>query len=76
MKEIVTFFDGLPLILKLFFALPGIDGIAYGIYRIAKGNLILGLIWIVLGFFLLWVIDIYSILRYGKVKIFVTSINI
>jgi hypothetical protein len=72
MKDIVRFFDGLPLILKLVFALPGIDGIAYGIYRIAKGSVILGLIWIILGATLFWIIDIVSILLYGKVKILVS----
>jgi hypothetical protein len=40
MKDIVKFIDGLPLILKVVLALPGIDGIAYGIYRIAKGRII------------------------------------
>ena len=37
MKGLVKAFDDLPWILKLIFALPGLDGILCGIYRIAKG---------------------------------------
>lgn len=68
MKEYVKFMDGLPLVLKVIFALPGLDGLFYGIYRIAKGRLIVGIIWIFLGIFILWVIDIYHILTKGKVE--------
>jgi hypothetical protein len=71
MKEYVKFIDGLPLILKLILALPGLDGIFYGIYRIAKGKLIAGLVWIVFGFVILWVIDIFHILTKGKVDFLV-----
>jgi hypothetical protein len=71
MKDIVKFIDGLPLILKVVLALPGIDGIAYGIYRIAKGRIIVGVLWIVLGFAILWIIDLVSVLLYGKVKFLV-----
>jgi len=71
MKDIVKFIDGLPLLLKVVLALPGIDGIAYGIYRIAKGRIIIGILWIVLGFAILWIIDLVSVLLYGKVKFLV-----
>ncbi|MCK4551726.1 MAG: hypothetical protein KAU02_02330 [Tenericutes bacterium] len=71
MKEYVKFIDGLPLILKVILALPGFDGIVYGIYRIAKGRLIVGILWIILGIFILWIIDIYHILTEGKVKFLV-----
>lgn len=71
MKEYVKFIDGLPLILKLILALPGLDGIFYGVYRIAKGKLIAGLVWIVFGFVILWVIDIFHILTKGKVDFLV-----
>ncbi len=68
MKEYVKFIDGLPLILKVILALPGLDGIFYGIYRIAKGRLIIGILWIVLGFAILWIIDLVSVLLNGKVS--------
>ncbi len=71
MKEYVKFIDGLPLILKVILALPALDGIFYGIYRIAKGRVIAGIIWIVLGFFVLWIIDIYHLLTTGKVQLYV-----
>lgn len=71
MKDYIKFIDGLPWIVKLIFAFPGIDGIIYGIYRIAKGKVILGVIWIFVGFVILWIIDIYSVLVHGKVKYFV-----
>lgn len=67
MKEYVRFIDGLPLIIRLILALPGLDGIIYGIYRIAKGRIIVGILWIFLGFAILWIIDIITILLNGKV---------
>jgi hypothetical protein len=70
MKDYIKFIDNLPFIVKLIFALPGIDGIIYGIYRIAKGRLILGIIWIFVGAAILWIIDLYSVIRYGKIKYF------
>jgi hypothetical protein len=77
MKDLVKAYDGLPVWLKFILALPGIDGIAYGIYRIAKGidkkdnvMLVVGILWIVLGIFIFWVIDIISVLLYGNVKFF------
>ena len=77
MKVLVKAFDDLPIWLKFVLALLGIDGVAYGIYRIAKGvdqkdnvMLIVGILWIVAGFFLLWIIDMVSVLLYGNVKFF------
>ncbi len=69
MQDIVKAFDNLPWILKLVLALPFIDGIAYGIYRIAKGRIILGVIWILAGWAILWIIDLISVIVYGKVQI-------
>ncbi len=73
MKDIVHFFDEMPLILKIILALPFIDGIAWGIYRIAKGidenNAVLfiaGIIWIIFGFFLFWVLDLVAIIIKGR----------
>ena len=71
MKEYVKFMNGLPFIAKVILALPGLDGIFWGIYRIAKGKLILGLIWIFLGFAILWIIDLYSLFTTKKIKYFV-----
>lgn len=71
MKDYIKFIDNLPWIVKLIFALPGIDGIIYGIYRIAKGKVILGIIWIFVGFAIFWIIDLYSVIVHGKVKYFV-----
>ena len=70
MKEIVKFLDGLPFIVKVILALPGFDGIVWGIYRIAKGKLIAGLIWIFVGTFITWVIDLYSLFTTKKITYF------
>jgi len=77
MKGIVKFFDGLPWIVKLILALPGIDGIAWGIYRIAKGLdkkdmgiLIAGIVWILVGWAILWIVDIVTIILNKKPTIF------
>ncbi len=77
MKDIVIAFDNLPWIVKLILALPFIDGIAYGIYRIAKGIdqnrpgiLVAGIIWLVFGWALLWIIDLFTVIVNGKVTVF------
>ena len=70
MKEYIKFIDDLPLIIKVILAFPALDGIFYGIYRIAKGHVIMGIIWIFLGFFVLWIIDIFHLLTTGKVQLF------
>ncbi len=71
MKDIVKFFDDLPYIVKIILALPFIDGIAWGIYRIAKGRILLGIIWILVGWAIFWIIDLVSLLLYKDVKILV-----
>lgn len=77
MKGIVKAFDGLPWIVKFILALPFIDGIAWGIYRIAKGldkndmvMVLVGLIWIFVGTFITWVIDIYTLIVKKDVTFF------
>jgi len=77
MREIVKLVDGLPWIIRVILALPGIDGIAYGIYRIAKGlskkdntMVVVGILWLVLGFAILWIIDLVQVLFTGKVTFF------
>ncbi|BCR36772.1 hypothetical protein [Mariniplasma anaerobium] len=78
MNDLVKAFDDLPWILKLILALPGIDGIAWGIYRIAKGItkndltlIIVGILWIAFGFVIFWVIDLVTILLYKKPTVLV-----
>ena len=70
MAEFRKWMDSLPLIVKIIFALPGIDGILYGIYRICRGdvpNLVLGVIWIFVGATIGWILDIVFLLTKGKV---------
>ena len=71
MKEYVSLIDGLPLILKVILALPGLDNIVYGIYRIAKGKLIIGVLWIIFAGWIGFIIDLYTILTKGKVTFLV-----
>lgn len=64
MAEYRNFIDGLPLVLKIILALPFIDGIVYGIYRICKNTtegIVLGILWIFLGSSFLWILDIVFI---------------
>lgn len=69
MVKYINFFDKLPFVLKLLFALPILDGIFYGIYRIGKGQVAWGIVWLVFGMFLFFVVDIYSILKVGRVMV-------
>lgn len=72
MKEVVNFFDGLPWIVKIILAIPGLDGICWGTYRICKGNLLHGIIWIFLGLTLIGsILDIYSLISEKKVTFLV-----
>lgn len=78
MKDLVKMFDDLPWIMKIILALPILDGIAWGIYRIAKGIskndmalVIIGIIWIILGATILWIVDMITIILYGKPTILV-----
>ncbi len=59
--------DNLPLWVKIILALPGLD-IIWAIYRIVKGAvqgktgiLLGGILWLLLGWAILWIIDIVSI---------------
>ena len=68
MKGMVTWFENAPVWLKIIFALPGLD-IIWAIFRIVKGAvkgkiglIIIGVLWIILGWALLWVVDIVSII--------------
>ncbi len=75
MKDFVKWFDNAPLWLKIIFALPGLD-LVWAIYRIVKGaaygkmSLILGgILWIVLGWAILWIIDLVSVIGWKHVKV-------
>lgn len=53
--------EGLPLIVRIILALPVLDGIVYGIYRICRGDtpaIVLGIVWIFLGAAVGWILDI------------------
>ncbi len=73
MKSLIKSIKGLPLIVKLILALPGLD-IFWNVYRtmrsLAKDNLIgviLGILLIFVGWSFLWVIDLITILLKGDV---------
>ncbi len=64
MNELRKAIDNLPLIVKIILALPILDGIIFGIYRICKGDLpgiVLGIIWIFFGGTIGWILDIIFI---------------
>ena len=77
MKGYIKALDNCNIILKILFAIPALDGLIYGIYRICKGivqknavKVIIGIIWIFLGIAIIGtIIDIFSILTRGKVDI-------
>jgi len=77
MSNLIKAFDDLPVLIKFLLALPGIDGLAWGIYRLVKGIqrnnttlIIAGIIWIFLGFAILWIVDLVCIAMYKKVTVF------
>lgn len=66
--EFIKAFDNLPKIAKIIFALPFLN-ILWAIYRIVKGActenstmLIVGIIWIVFGCTITWVLDLVFLL--------------
>lgn len=66
MQKYRQWVDELPFVLKIILALPILDGIIYGIYRICSGtenilNMLLGIFWIFFGGVLGWIIDIIFI---------------
>ena len=68
MNDYVKAIDGLSLIVKLLLAIF-LGPIIYGIYRIAKGKVIIGIIWIITGglFGIGWIIDVVTIVLSNKV---------
>ena len=76
MRDYISAFDGLPWIVKVIFALPGLDFL-WGIYRLFKGiekkdnaMILAGIIWIFAGWAILWIIDLFTLLTGGKVSVF------
>lgn len=76
MKGFVKWMDNAPLWLKLIFCLPIID-IIWAIYRIVKGaaygkilTLVAGILWIILGSVILWLIDLICIIIWRKPMLF------
>ena len=66
--EFIKAFDNLPKIAKIIFALPFLN-IIWAIYRIVKGActenstmLIVGIIWILFGCTITWVLDLVFLL--------------
>ena len=66
MDAYVKAVDGLPLIVKILLAIF-VGPIVYGIYRIAKGKLIIGVLWIIFGYFFVFIIDIVTLVLNGKI---------
>ena len=68
MKDLIAAFDKLPKIVKIILALPGLD-IVWALYRIVKGavyknftTLIAGIVWLLAGWAILWIIDSVSLI--------------
>ena len=76
MKDLIKAIDKLPWIVKLILCIPMLN-IIWAIYRIVKGGtqnkgliLIAGILWIVPGAVICWVVDLISTILYGKPKFF------
>jgi len=70
--KFVEWMDDLPYIVKIIFCLPGVD-LIWAIYRIVKGAeknsvglLVVGILWAVLGWSILWILDLVTTLVLGK----------
>ena len=70
MKEYVKFYTGLAWVLKLILAIIPITGWVNAVlYRIGKGHLVSGIFSIFFGF-IFWIIDLVTVLMYGKPVLF------
>ena len=76
MKDVIKSFDNLPWIVKLLLCLPGLD-LAWAVYRIIKGSsekktatLVAGILWIVPGSVICWVLDLVCTMCYKKPTLF------
>ena len=75
MKDLIKLVDDLPWIVKIILALPGLD-IVWAIYRIIKGYvkkdgvlLIIGVIWVLLGWAITWIFDLVTTILYKHPKL-------
>lgn len=75
MKDLIKLVDDLPWIVKIILALPGLD-IVWAIYRIIKGYvkkdgvlLVIGVIWILLGWAITWIFDLVTTILYKHPKL-------
>ena len=71
----VKWMDKAPLWLKIVFALPVLD-IVWAIYRLVKGivkkdamPIIGGILWILLGWAALWIVDLVTLIIWREVKV-------
>ncbi|PKK90370.1 MAG: hypothetical protein CVV62_01155 [Tenericutes bacterium HGW-Tenericutes-7] len=76
MRDIVKAFDDLPWIVKVIFALPGLDFL-WGVYRLIKGmdnknnvTILAGIIWIFAGWAILWIIDLFTLFTSKNITAF------
>ena len=72
MKDVIKSFDNLPWLAKLVFCLPVLN-LAWAIYRIVKGVcekktavLMAGILWIVPGAVVCWVVDLVCTICFKK----------
>ena len=72
MKDVVNAFDKLPWIVKVLLCLPLLN-IAWGVYRICKGlavkntlMLIVGILWIIPGSVVCWLVDFICTICWKK----------
>ena len=80
MKEFLSAIDNLPKIAKIILCLPVID-IIWAIYRIVKGIdtsntvlIVVGILWIVFGCVVTWVLDLVFLIL-GKEPLFTEGAN-
>lgn len=74
--KFVKAIDNLPWLVKLLLCLPIVD-IIWAVYRIVKGAvkkdvllIVAGILWIVFGGVILWLIDLVSIIIWKHIKLF------
>lgn len=74
MKDYIKWMDTNPILIKLILALPFLDGLMWGLYRLFKGivkndifAIVVGIIWIFVGATIFWVIDLLTLIFTGKV---------
>lgn len=76
MKDVIKSFDDLPWIAKLILCLPVLN-LSWAIYRIIKGVsekktavLVAGVLWIVPGAVICWVVDLICTICYKRPTLF------